>query len=246
MKKIINLIKKKKKIILFILTPILILSGVIINNIPKNKVVSGSDLVIEEKNDKSYTVKISGEIINPNTYYYNKELYMFEIIENASGLTKYGSIEGINLIEKINSDTNIEIAYSKKGNRNIKIINYSNTNDNKYVYIENTYDIYLFDTNTSYEEIVWKLNLDNSIYNLNIKDVLKEDLFIKKKKALLNINKATYEDLVNLNILNANVITNIINYISENGNISSIEELDNINGIGEKTLEKLLNLICFK
>lgn len=244
-KKIISFIKDKRQYFIVSVILILIIVGLIINNIPKSKVVEGNDDIIENEN-KSFIVTISGEVVSPNRYLFDEEVYLFEVVKKANGLTKYGSIEGINLIEKINSDYNIVIGKSNDASKNIEIIDHSKTSSFCYFYIENTFIIYKFDKDISYEEIFWILGLDNSVYNLDLKGYLNDDLYLKKKKALLNINKATYEDLINLGFLSTNVINNILNFIDLYGSIDSADELNSINGIGDKTLEKLLKLICFK
>ena len=99
-KKIISFIKDKRKYFIVSVILILIIVGLIINNIPKSKVVDGNDDIIENEN-KSFIVTISGEVVSPNRYLFDEEVYLFEVINKVDGLTKYGSIEGINLIEKM-------------------------------------------------------------------------------------------------------------------------------------------------
>ena len=58
-------------------------------------------------------------------------------------------------------------------------------------------------------------------------------------EAIVNINAADVEELEKLPGIGEVLAQRIIEYRSANGEFSSIEDLDNVKGIGEKTLEKL-------
>ena len=59
----------------------------------------------------------------------------------------------------------------------------------------------------------------------------------------INLNKASVEDLTSLPGIGPQKAQAIIAYRDENGRFRSIEELKNVSGIGEKTYEKLKDLI---
>ena len=59
------------------------------------------------------------------------------------------------------------------------------------------------------------------------------------KPALLNINTASAEELQTLPNIGAEMAQRIVDYRSQNGNFTSVDTLQNVKGIGAKTLEKL-------
>ena len=60
---------------------------------------------------------------------------------------------------------------------------------------------------------------------------------------LVNINTATLDELIALPEIGATTAQKIIDYRTENGPFASIEDLDNVSGIGLGTIERLRPLI---
>lgn len=60
---------------------------------------------------------------------------------------------------------------------------------------------------------------------------------------LININTCSYEDLLSLNGIGPVKAQAIIEYRTANGGFSSIEEITEVNGIGEKTFESIRSFI---
>jgi competence protein ComEA len=59
----------------------------------------------------------------------------------------------------------------------------------------------------------------------------------------ININTATQAELEALPEIGPKTAENIINYRNEHGPFQSIDEIDNVDGIGPVTLEKIKDLI---
>lgn len=60
----------------------------------------------------------------------------------------------------------------------------------------------------------------------------------------ININSATIEELEKIPGVGEATANKIINYRNENGEFKSIEEIKNVNGIGDKKYEDMKNIIC--
>ena len=68
----------------------------------------------------------------------------------------------------------------------------------------------------------------------------------KENSTKININSATIEELDTLPGVGEATANKILNYRSENGNFNSIEEIKNVNGIGDKKYEEIKDLISVK
>ncbi|MDO4794162.1 MAG: helix-hairpin-helix domain-containing protein [Filifactor alocis] len=66
------------------------------------------------------------------------------------------------------------------------------------------------------------------------------------KGGLININMATAEELKSLDGIGDGLAQRIINHRTEQGAFSSIEEIKNVSGIGEKKFEAIKDSICVK
>ena len=62
---------------------------------------------------------------------------------------------------------------------------------------------------------------------------------VPNKPALLNINTASTEELQTLPNIGEQMAKRIIDYRTQHGNFASVNALQNVKGIGPKTLEKL-------
>lgn len=68
----------------------------------------------------------------------------------------------------------------------------------------------------------------------------------EKSNSLININKATKEQLQTLNGIGESMANKIIKYRKENGDFSSIEDIKNVPGIGNAKFENIKEFITVK
>lgn len=91
--------------------------------------------------------------------------------------------------------------------------------------------------NSSFEYITTK---SGEGANENIKKEEKtENKVNKKTTSLVNINTATQTELETLPGIGPSIALKIINYRKENGKFSNVEELKNVNGIGDNKFEAM-------
>ena len=62
----------------------------------------------------------------------------------------------------------------------------------------------------------------------------------------MNINKAGVEELKTIRGIGEVLAQRIIDYRNENGRFESVEELDEVKGIGKKTLENIRHCIILQ
>ena len=82
------------------------------------------------------------------------------------------------------------------------------------------------------------------IPNINDNDIIDYSAQESPKSSKVNINKADVSELQNLPGVGVSLSEKIFNYRKENGNFKKIEDLKNVNGIGEKKFEALKEYIC--
>lgn len=66
----------------------------------------------------------------------------------------------------------------------------------------------------------------------------------EQRSGPINLNTATREELMTLNGIGAVKADAILAYRAENGAFQSVDQLLEVSGIGEKTLEKLRTQVC--
>lgn len=73
--------------------------------------------------------------------------------------------------------------------------------------------------------------------------IMAENNGTKEDSSKININKATIEELDSLPGVGEATANKIVNYRDENGEFKSIEEIKNVNGIGDKKFQDMKDLI---
>lgn len=87
---------------------------------------------------------------------------------------------------------------------------------------------------------------NENILNSDSGENIVEEFEDSNKGSLLNINKATKQDLQNLPGIGVSLASKIIEYREENGKFANIEDIKNVNGIGESKYENIKEHICVK
>lgn len=84
--------------------------------------------------------------------------------------------------------------------------------------------------------------------NENNKIVTSENGESKKQEEVLmvNINTASVEELQKLPGIGSSIATKIVTYRKENGKFNTIEDIQNVSGIGTSKFNKIKNNICVK
>ncbi len=75
---------------------------------------------------------------------------------------------------------------------------------------------------------------------------LAEEIVKQKGKETVNINEATVKELAALPGIGKKKAEAIVAYRNENGEFNSVDDLKKVEGIGEKTLEKIKEQITFE
>lgn len=190
----------------------------------ENNLIANNDENLEESNEtKLIYVDVKGSVQKPGVYEVKEGIIINDIINLAGGFTKNASFENINLSKKA-IDEMVIYVYSKD---ELKKISQSNTQN---VYYSNcsakNYDIK--DCVEKKESIIIT---DNVISN--------ED----NSNEIININTANKELLTTLSGIGDAKADAIIEYRNTNGNFKNIEELLNVNGIGDAVFAKIKDYI---
>ncbi|NLA33283.1 MAG: hypothetical protein GX861_00185 [Tenericutes bacterium] len=221
---IVKIIKYKKELI--ISSIIFILSfGIFIfikfnYKNPINEVVTVmEELNIDEKDEfienPLIAVDIKGEVNKPGIYLVNENLRVNDIIVLAGGLTEGADSKIINLAKKV-FDEMVIIIYSKEESKDmIKTLKENEVKNEKCL---------------EYQEII-------------LNDACIEIPETTTKTNLVNLNKASKEELMTLTGIGESKAISIINYREEVGLFVTIEDIMKVSGIGEAIFVKIKNFI---
>ncbi len=73
-----------------------------------------------------------------------------------------------------------------------------------------------------------------------------EESGIQKENVMVNINTANVEELQELPGIGSSIAEKIVAYRKENGKFNTIEDIQNVSGIGNSKFNKIKNNICVK
>ena len=226
---------RKIKYPLTIFIVILILTGIIITkkklSNKKFELIEEANLLVEkdnkdvssteEKSDKEPNQKcyvdIKGAIKKPGVYFTNCNNNVNDIIVLAGGLNENANTSVINLAKKI-TDEMVIIIYTNDEVQN------SNVVDTVIKYVDKECNC----PNIKNDGCI-NNEIDKNITNKSDKD----------DNDIVNINTASLTELQTLSGIGKSKAEAIIRYREQNGNFKSIEDLLNVDGIGEKLYEEI-------
>ena len=212
-----NLSSNQKKIIIII--AIIIISGIIFYVYNSNKIDNSTleDEILVANNSTEKTIEDSTEEKN-------------KIIIHITGAVKTPGIV------KLDEGSRIEDAINKAGglteDADISKVNLA----------------YILEDGTKIK-IPSSLDVgdlqDDVLSNGSGEEIIEEDEKTTQSSSL-NINKATEQDLQKLPGIGPSLAYRIISYRNENGKFSTVEDIKNVNGIGDSKYENIRDFICVK
>lgn len=219
-----KIIKKYKYLITIILfLCVLIYIFYIRYNLEKNKLndieLTNNSNYLEKTSSKDneikkYNVDIKGAIKKPGVYQLDSNLTINDAINEAGGLTKDADTSLINLAKKI-TDEMVIIVYTKEEVKKSNIVN-------------------------TVIKVVEKECICPNIENDGcLNNEIKDNITNKENSNLININTATKEELQTINGIGESKANNIIKYREINGKFKTIEEIKNVEGIGDNLYETI-------
>ena len=173
------------------------------NSISDEKYNQGKEQIKIEntnKNKKTITVFISGEVKNPGVVTIEAEKRLSDAVNELGGTTENADLNKVNLAMKLEDESHYIIPQ-----------------------IGNNLE--------SYNNETFKSDIESDLNN---------------KNNLININKASIQELDTLPGIGEATANKIVNYREEKGKFNSIEEIKNVNGIGDKKYEELKTLISIE
>lgn len=180
-----------------------------------NVAVVENEIKVDEVPKNLIYVYVAGEVNNPSVVELEEGQRVADAIEKAGGLTDSGEIKNINL------------AYKLKDGEKLYIPSLDEV-------IESEEE----DTNIAYitSGINGEINGTTSNSGNNSKN--------STNNGLININTATQTELETLDGIGPSTAKKIIDYREENGKFNSIEDIQNVSGIGDAKYAAIKNDIC--
>ena len=182
-----------------------------------NKDVSSTEEKSDKEPNQKCYVDIKGAIKKPGVYFTNCNSNINDIIILAGGLNENANTSVINLAKKI-TDEMVIIIYTNDEVQN------SNVVDTVIKYVDKECNC----PNIKNDGCI-NNEIDKNITNKSDKD----------DNDIVNINTASLTELQNLSGIGKSKAEAIIKYREQNGTFKNIEELLNVDGIGEKLYEEI-------
>ena len=172
---------------------------------------------VNENAEKIY-VYVTGQVNIPGVVILNKGSRIADAINAAGGTTSKANTTKINLVYVLEDGMKVNVTS-----------NYDLKKDSNFEYITKNSGEGAGDANN--------LNIDSSSSSTGYNTKR------ERTSSIVNINTATQTELETLPGIGPSTALKIINYRKENGKFSSIEDLKNVNGIGDNKFEALKKYI---
>lgn len=183
---------------------------------------NNAEVALNNEIKKMY-VDIKGAVKKPGVYQVNEENIINDVINFAGGLLDKAYVENINLSKKVQDELVIYV-YTKDEIKKNNLQENQTCSSNNYIITECTENKVSIITSNENNE-----NNENNNSSVS--------------SNLININLASIEELTTLPGIGESKAQNIINYREENGYFKTIDEIKNVNGIGEATFDQLKKYI---
>ncbi len=221
-----KLLKKIKYPLTIIIIVVIIISLIVLkrylNNKKYNNIKEISEISLkkestteEKKEQENCRIDIKGAINNPGVYTVDCNDSINDVITLAGGLKENADTSLTNLAKKVNNEMVI-IIYTKEEVKNSNIV------DTVIKVVE--------------KECVCPNIQNDSCINDKINDTITNS---QNDNNLININTATKEMLLTIPGIGESKAKAIINYRETKGNFKSIEDIQNVDGIGSKLYEEI-------
>lgn len=187
-------------------------------------------------------VDIKGSVVNPGVYELNSDAIINDVITLAGGFTKSAYTKNINLSKKVSNELVIYI-YSKNEYKKL------NQDDSKIITKECSSIDYNIDNCIDTGISIITNEKETNIKNENTQNNKLETSNTDSKESnnengnLININTATLQELMSLSGVGESKANKIISYREQNGSFKTIEEIKNVDGIGDKMYEQIKDFI---
>jgi len=210
----------------------------------------------EIKSINFINVEIIGEVKRTGVFYIPENFKINDLIVFAGGVTEFADLSLVNLDRKIIANEKViipsintfdkpdENICGKSSNKICVVVTGAIHFPATYVIRKGlTIGDVVFMAGGVTEEIdlLALESVKDIVLNENISLVVKSKNVEESK--LINLNKATLEELITLPNVGRVTATNIIAYRLENGLFQTIEEIMNVPGIGKATFDRIKNFI---
>ena len=226
---------KKQKIILTVVAIIVVLIGCYYIYSKDNDFISTEENIIneEERNDETEVneeeeysdtmiiVHVSGAVNQEGIVELNPNSRIADAIDKAGGLREDAYIDKINLAYVLEDGMKIYIPNVNEKTQNQDL---PNTSDNAVNYVTK----------------------ESGVQASNTDDTTKVNSNSQSSNKKININKATESELESLPGIGPSTAQKIISYRNEKGKFNNIEDIKNVNGIGNSKYSNIKDLISIK